>query len=382
MSKDKFTRNLEYLLKDFESDSEPKMKVVKLRKGITMYKRNEIKLPKNVATDHPYLIFILFARIKKFKFSSKWEKVMWEIPIRYKGTSFVLAHRKFGFEVNTIDNARRVRAKAIEALEKIRRAIPYAEKLIEPEIRDKVRNGHITLENHYRAIHSRYLYFREKANREFEKLGKFEKKMWAFVDRTGEGNYFATAMLDAYFSRLEHIFVLILPFVKRINLRAIDLEVFIGLGWRDKFKVVFDLQKNLKAVQLYEKLIAIKEEYRNPLSHGYFFKEGNSFFVHMEDLGAIPMTMTKSDRNVRYGFKLFDPWTFKEITKIIDRVDRYLGTHRDIRFGIKYLDTSLPVAFDDKSVAEYRESLKSPAAFEEMTRKVSSEFERAMNMDW
>src|SRR5688572_24969061 len=100
-------------------------------------------------------------------------------------------------------------------------------------------------------------------------------------------------MLDAYFSRLELILVLILPFVKKINLRSFDLELFISQGWREKFKVVFELQKNKKASQLFEKLIAVKEEYRNPLSHGYFFKGGSSLFVHMEHLGAIPMTMAK-----------------------------------------------------------------------------------------
>lgn len=78
------------------------------------------------------------------------------------------------------------------------------------------------------------------------------------------------AMIDAYFSRLEHFLVLALPFVgyKR---DSDDLSQFIGSLWSDKFRRIFEI-KNKEVQQHYDVLVGIKEKYRNTFAHGGFEK--------------------------------------------------------------------------------------------------------------
>jgi hypothetical protein len=380
--KDKFTKNLEYLIKDFKSDENPQILAKTKSSGVKVYKWYEIKLPKKLKIKHPFIVFVILVHIKKLPFHGKWEKVAWEIPILYKGVPFIFAHRKFGFEINSVSKGQDVKRIAIEALEKINKAVPYAEKIIEPVIRDKVHNGDITLENHYEAISSKYNFFKTRASKEFERLAEYKAEIQMFVDRAGEGNYYATAMLDAYFSRLEHTLVLILPFIQRIDLRRIDIEDFIGSNWKEKYKKVLDISKSKQASQYYEKLIQVKEEYRNPLSHGYFYKNGNSFMVHMEDIGAIPMSLTKYDGRVRYGFRLFNPLAFGDITKLFNGLDRFFKTSKETKYGIKYLETSLNVSYDNESVHLYRSSMNSETEFNKMIYYLLHTRDRAVNMDW
>lgn len=51
--------------------------------------------------------------------------------------------------------------------------------------------------------------------------------------------YNSLAMIDSYFSRLEHILVLALPFSK--NNKEYDIKKFIGEFWFKKYSEVFDL---------------------------------------------------------------------------------------------------------------------------------------------
>jgi hypothetical protein len=49
-----------------------------------------------------HIVFLMFVALLGYKYRGKEEKVAWTIPITYKGTPFLLSHRKFGFRVLTI----------------------------------------------------------------------------------------------------------------------------------------------------------------------------------------------------------------------------------------------------------------------------------------
>jgi len=45
----------------------------------------------------PYVVFIIFVYLKKYSFGEKWEKVNWEIPLKFKGTPFMVSRKHVHF---------------------------------------------------------------------------------------------------------------------------------------------------------------------------------------------------------------------------------------------------------------------------------------------
>lgn len=243
---------LDYFTKDFIPDENPQAIWFKGKNNVKILQEFRVALPENLKIHHPYIVFIIFVYLKKFKFSGKWEKVAWEIPIRFKDAPFILTHRKFGFEIISTTESEYVNKLAIEAIAQIHKAIKYAEALIEPVIQNQLKSGNVTLDNEYANIKNRYDFFRESASKEFDNIEEsknqtiewdkgFEEAMKSYnisLKKINAGEYFMTGMLDAYFSLLEHTLVLLLPFLKDLELSELNLENFIGENWKNKFKII------------------------------------------------------------------------------------------------------------------------------------------------
>lgn len=58
-----------------------------------------------------------------------------------------------------------------------------------------------------------------------------------------DGFYFSTAMIDAFFSRLEHQLVLLLAF-RGQPLASGILKAFLSLPWDEKIKSLIDVEAN------------------------------------------------------------------------------------------------------------------------------------------
>lgn len=359
-----------------------------------------IELPSNLQIYHPFIVFIIFVYLKKFKFYGREEKVAWTIPIKFKGTPFILTHRKFGFRIISNYESEEIKNFAIEAMTLINKAIPYAEALFEPFVKDQVNKGRITLDNQYYAIKSRYLFFRKKAAAEFKKakvnrVRKETKKTEingmlsemitihnSAAKNRAAGNNFATAMLDSYFCLIEHTFVLLLPFLAHIKIEEIDLEKFIGENWKQKLKKVIPLTDDKEALQLFEKLDRIKEDLRNPLTHGYFLKDGNSFYVNTPNLGAIPMSLTNRNNHLHYGFYSIRNINFENICKCFDEFDKFLKTRKATKYGMLYIERGGGIAFDKESSEMYQAAMTSVKNFNEFILYELYQQDNMTNMDW
>lgn len=390
----------DFFLKDFEEDKEPKVITVPVGEHTRMVREHRIELPVNLKIYHPFIVFIIFVYLKKFKFYGREEKVAWTIPIKYKGIPFILTHRKFGFRIISNEESEEVKNIGIEAMTHVNKAIPYAETLFEPFVKDQVNKGKITLDNQFSAIKSRYLFFRKKAAAEFKKaetnrvkretknqeidgiLSKLINIQNSSIKNWAAGNNFATAMLDSYFCLIEHTLVLLLPFLSHVNIEDIDLERFIGENWKQKLKLVIPLTGDKEALQLFERLDKIKEELRNPLTHGYFLKDGNSFYVHTPNLGAIPMSLTNRNNHLRYGFYSIRNINFENICKCFDEFDKFLKNRKATKFGMLYIEKSGGIAFDKESSDMYKAAMTSVKSFNEFILYELYQQDNMTNMDW
>lgn len=387
-------------LKDFEEDTEPHVIFMPTGEHTKMVQEFRIELPPKVDIYSPFIVFIIFVYLKKFKFYGKEEKVAWTIPIKYKGIPFILTHRKFGFRIISNIESEEIKALGAEAMTNIHKAIPYAETLFEPFVTEQVNKGKITLDNQYYAIKSRYTFFRKKAIQEFRKAKAYkEKKAGGAVEIDSflskaislhntsikymmAGNNYATAMLDSFYCLIEHVFVLLLPFVPHIRITEINLENFIRENWKEKLKIIIPLTGDKEALQIFERLYKIKEELRNPLTHGYFLKDGDSFYVHTPNLGAIPMNLTNRNNHLHYGFYSIQNIDFEKICKCFDDFLKFLKKSKNTKFGILYIEKGLSIAFDEESSKVYQAAMTSVKNFEQFIFHDLMQQDNATNMDW
>lgn len=370
-SEEKAMKSFNFLLKDIVPDDNYTEPWQDDGNGTRSLKRFNIELPEHLKVKHPFIIYLLLVEIKKFPILPLFEKVKWEIPICYKNRSFILAHRKFGFTISTYIEKDDDKELAAEVITLIQKATPLTEGFVQELMSKKVSAGMITIDNDFANILRRYFFFRRKASQEIKVSSK-----------NREGFYYLLSMIDAYFSLLEHLLVLLLPFMKHVDMKSIDLETFIGSNWKVKFNIVFDTKNNSTSLKHIAKLNEIKEQIRNPASHGNFLKKGSSFNVHMDNLGAIPFTLTKSKTDAKYSFEDNSEIAFKNIIDEFGSFDSYLRTDPRTIYAMQYILRGLPVFYDKKSVSTYRRRMVSQQSTERYINETIKEIENHMNMDW
>lgn len=397
---EKVRKTFDYLLKDFKPNTNYRDSWIPYNdSGTKTLERYHVELPKELQISHPFIVFLMFKEIKGYPNLGMFEKVLWEIPIIYKDVQFVLAHKKFGFSISANEKKENFEVLGKEAMSLIHKAIPFTESLINPLIHEKVNEGKVTIESKYIKMRNRYLFFREKAlnGNDCDEKKLIELKNKSGIKNFNDGvsfeahyhlmsryssskSYYLLAMIDAYFSLLEHISILLLPFIKEVKIREVKLDNFLGLTWKAKLRTILQYKTNKDASRYLEILDEIKEQIRNPASHGDYFKNGNSFHVHMNGIGAIPFTLTKSQQNFKFSDVSKRFITIENIIKHFDDFDQYLETS-NTRYGIMYIKRNLPVAFDSKSVTTCRRRTRSEKSTQKYIEETVKEIENAMNMD-
>lgn len=104
-------------------------------------------------------------------------------------------------------------------------ALKVLEEGLEALAQNQIEFGRVTIANRFAEFHGRYEFFRSHADRcfsEAQKAPAAEGEFRGFVDaisarlRAGrEGIFYSTAMIDAYFSCLEHRLILLRAFSGR-----------------------------------------------------------------------------------------------------------------------------------------------------------------------
>ncbi len=261
---------------------------------------------------------------------------------------------------------------------------PYADK--------QVKAGNVTVVNSYHKLNMMYRFFRRKAKESFRRASRAPTSLEP--GKTGliaplmnwrgqherEGAYYSAAMIDAFFSRLEHVLVLILPFVGFDPVHQ-DLVAFISSAWSDKFKRIFDIEHNRLAKSLYDQLDSIREKYRNPITHGYFEKAGASLYFHIPNLGAIPVRLSKFREGLHYSFLPITESSLEEVCCLFDKVDALFKSGMAGK-GFLFAKTGLDIAFDGNSLAEYHSACSSKKSLRDFIYRQAHEDTIVSNMDW
>lgn len=340
----------------------------------------------------PELIRFVLGFILKLPIYGHGEKLRWEIPFHYKKTSCVFVLQKFGLRLYILQNEHPSTGTykiAQEIIGKVQKSINRVEKtLLIPFAEQQIKNSNITIANQYHALLNRYIYFREKAEkatkrkrntRDKDTMERLAKSLNEMYRSKSELFYNTIAMLDAYFSFLEHLFVLAMSLLRD----NFNLVTFISSFWTDKFKRLFDIHQNLIAKSFYDKLDNIKERYRNFYAHGAFEKGGASLYIHIPKIGTIPAQLSKVKNSPHFDFFPVQEESLSDICGTIDDFDKWLRSEESgLKQAIKYIESGLDILCDKQSLKRIRAAMKSDDKLEALIQHYSQIWEMHANMDY
>jgi hypothetical protein len=320
------------------------------------------------------------------------EKCRWSVPVVYRGIPFAFEYRKLGLVAQTIVDEAIVAPLLPGFFGKLKKAVNATADALKKLCEDQIASLSVTVPNLFPDLDQMYRFFRECAAESYRRPDppmrvtavneSGEPSAWAgsFLQGPREGFYHTTAMLNAYFSRLEHALVLVLP-LTTFEATGFDLLDYIGSNWDDKYRRLFDVEKDKEAKRLYDRMKVAKERYRNPIAHGGFEKGGASLYFHVPTVGALPASLVAVRDSWTFSFIPIPEASYQEVCTLFDDVDAFLA-RAHTRYGWKFAESGLDVAIDGKTREGYRRAMVSDEAFEALLEKLRLEQDYHRNMEY
>ena len=334
------------------------------------------------------------------------EKTAWRVGGRFRETNVSFASTKFGLkvmvetdrELNEIEaqpftlpagviassqvdlsSDLDLAALVTDFIAAVRKAAQvFGCRVLNDLVESQVELGNVTLVNQNRRLRGAYNFFRWQGQALIDGHGdpEIRQQMIDITIRVAGGDpannhyflpffnpvnvgYCLTAMSSAYFSWLEHVLVLALPFTPHWDPLDKPVTKAIGDSWSDKWRYAFrDVMTapGGAAKNTFDRLCGAAEQFRNLDAHGGFGKKEQSLLVHTP-LGAIPARLTEGAGAIKATIISEAPSTFPEACELFDEVDEFLRTG-PLSDAFVWIEGGLQVAFH----AEHRKRIRTAIA--------------------
>lgn len=337
----------------------------------------------------PELVLVTLGRIMAYPTAGVGEKVRWSIYAQFKGEALLLELRKFGFTICVPPDAKVHLRRVVGQL---KAAMKIVETWLQPYAQGQVNDGNVTIANRFSEFDARYRFFRANADKAYKRSntpapkvsldieGALAKVLNHGMRDRRDGFFYSTAMVDAYFSRLEHLLVLLLAFRAR-PLVSGDLSRFLRARWDDKLNQIINVEHDRAAQLVLGRLRNLKERIRNPFAHGGVENDGGSLFFHLPGIGALPANFSQIKDSVRFSFMPVEHEDHQSACGLFDELDVLLESG-DLTLPHRLVDAGVDPAFDAETLARYIEATLSPAATEDFISRWSYEWMTHANMDY
>jgi len=233
-------------------------------------------------TPPAYIVAFLFLNILGYEDFGPSDKVWWHTFFSYRNHVFLVRDYKFG--TWSLESRHRNVSDEIvkQVVAKIQSASRHADDLLERELRKKIDQENFWIENGYLWLRETYEFYLAEARDARDQLqlciaksvhseDSVHDRVQSVLHHIGELReretvlaYRAFPVFTSFFSLLEFLFDVFFAF-QRPNTSFWE---FRQLAWQDRLKAVVPLLPASELVKNYDKVIRIKSNYRNPLTHG------------------------------------------------------------------------------------------------------------------
>ncbi|GAA5483996.1 hypothetical protein Hsar01_03233 [Haloferula sargassicola] len=344
----------------------------------------------------PALVLFLLNRVLGYRQLDPGDKGRWAVGCSVAGEPVAFRDRKFGFEILVAPGSTLEQKRILFPLKAALRVLE--EELLVPEANEQIHDCRVAVINRFGEFSHRYQYFRTKADELFAQaeIRPSDRKgmeglpsisaVTAEMNRAAvaerEAFFLSAAMVDAYYSLLEHRLILLRAFTGK-PMAAGDFEKLLGANWEGKLVMVLDLNsKGREGKELLGELRRIKERIRNPFAHGGVENDRGSIYVQLGSFGAVPANFSRARNSIRFNFRPIVAEDHAAMCGVFDRLDAFLETD-DLSLPHRFLDSSVDPAFDAGMLTEYTTAIKDGGeAVDEWIDRWSREWERHQNADY
>ncbi|MER5930777.1 hypothetical protein [Streptomyces sp. NPDC002054] len=260
--------------------------------------------------------------------------------------------------------------------------------------RQSMATGNITVPNLYYKLRGMHEHFRAMAHDAYSGNSKpkpladegdfgaeLTNQLNGFMTARREGLYATVAMVNSYFSLLEHILVLTLPSVNFEPHRE-SVASFIGSKLFEKYDRVFSGHHTQEIQRVRGKLKDIAEVWRNPYSHGGFDKMHKAIGFQVEGLGVIPIGLSSISDSPEFSLFPDREQGFDGLCATFDEIDDFLSGG-PLWASLEWIKAGLDVPLDQRSLRQFKEVVE--AGQEQVSNHISRTayfVEQGWNMDW
>lgn len=367
--------------------------------GKLLWEARRTKAGRNLP--HYYLVYFLLVELLRFPNLGKFEKIAWSVPIDFKGTIYLVDHRKFGVGVFCESpDSHEDEAKRIVSL--ISRGVKVADSFFRSLADDAVRQSRVNVKNNSSLLFQRYEHLRDRSRETWAEataredevktdlrpdpvsgasnpIKLIERKFPAFK-LMREARWIGIAAVDAFFAWTEHVFIHLAIIQGRVT-TGDEVAGLIGAEWQEKYKQALDItDKDSK--RFYDSLSTLRRQIRNYMAHGAFGKQGEAFSFH-SDAGAVPVMLDEVRGNIRFSL-LSGEVEFEE-QSALSTIEEFIvflwsGRRQPARTYIQ--DADLPLILTFASDGTYKDAMRSVEEMERFARGLVKQFDNAGNMDW
>lgn len=339
-----------------------------------------------------YIVYFLLVDLLAFPVLGRQEKVAWSIVLLYEENVYVLEHRKLGLGVFATDKEDPLVSRIVNLLKSgVSIALPYYKHRAESALSSSKIN--LLQKSHYLLERSEYLIQTYETQRDTalvqkdvviktpvaSKWGTAVHYSHPYYGLARQAEWLATAAIEAFFSWTEHFFIHLA--VLRGNITSgNEIVSLAGADWATKYKTALDIQQP-DCKSFYDRLLHLRRQVRNFVSHGAFGKDGEAFHFH-SPVGAIPVYLRWEDNHS--AISMHDDLSYDEETAITLLKD-FIAFIRSGSLATasqyindSHLDTILTYAND----GTYRSALTSPEAMQELIERMNYVNAMHANMDW
>ena len=324
---------------------------------------------KKIYNPPSYIIKILFLGILSCYDFGSFDKIKWSTFFSYKGVEFLLHDYKFGSSTIKYQNDNSINKEiAEELIHKIKIASKLIDKELSSNLKVEISKDNFYLKNSYNELISIYEFYREKyieKKRELENLDSENKhtKISKFTDFVNkelelerESQYYIFSLVTSFFSLSEFVLISILSFSEE----NISYKRFGELSWSERFLKVFNVKSDNRIHKIYDSLLEIRKDYRNPLSHGLWSRY-EELLVPLAGVGLIPISYEFSKKTLLFSLNL--GVSKEKILKTFDEFFNYINSDSWFKLIIKYLKFSFPIPFNKKEIKKIKIFMKNENDF-------------------
>jgi hypothetical protein len=384
-----------------------KKRLQKLTKGLTHpasggYVEFSASTYRPSPADFPVPELLLFAlRLLGFPSSGPEDKCRWTVYFDFLGKRASVSLRKFGFSISHDPELATTHLSRLEG--QLHKAAQTVEALIEPLAKQEVQAGNFVIANRYSEFDRRYRYFRGLAQSSYkrarqkpraaskpraskvttESLDSLSSMLTSDINRVRKhqvaGFFNATAMVDAFFSRLEHQAILLIAFLPSDSTESVFARM--SKKWDEKLKAVLDAERDKTFKKIYADLLSLKERVRNPFSHGGVENDMGWMQIHIPGIGNVPANFSAIKHSVRFANLPVDEPLFESVCDLFDKLDGYMSVG-PVKRAQRLIDAGVDPACDPGSRLDYAKAIRSERALTAFIDRWGYEWGRHTNMEY